>query len=682
MGDDRSTQRRSPDRRRHGDNADVSEDAERVELARAAGAIIGSWMWDLPGDRFTLDAQFAADFGIALDRTENGPRIDDIIETVHPDDKAGLLTAIKAAIRRGGPYAHQYRVRHVDGAYRWIEANGRVELSPDGKALRFPGVLLDVEARRRIEAERDRAHALAASVIEAVPGVVYAKDRQGRMLLGNAGTTALIGLPPETYIGRTDLENLADRAQAEAVMANDRRIMETGVAEQCEEAVNLPDGRRAIWLSTKAPLYNAAGEVIGLVGSSLDITARKQVEAEHEALNDLLEQRVAAVIAEREQVEEAMRQSQKMEAVGQLTGGVAHDFNNLLTIIRSSVDLLRRPDLPDERRRRYLDAVSDTVDRAARLTRQLLAFARRQALKPETFDACAKLREVVDMIDTLTGARVDIALDLPATPCFIHADLSQFETALVNMAVNARDAMDGTGTITLRIAADRALPAIRGHAEVSGPFVAVDVVDHGAGIAPHHLATIFEPFFTTKGVGKGTGLGLSQVFGFAKQSGGDVGVESKLGQGSTFTLYLPQVAAPIVADHGPPAAFAPHGHGCRVLVVEDNVEVGAFASQILEDLGYAPHWVTNGDLALQALDVDGAGFDIVFSDVVMPGMGGVDLARAIRERLPAMPVILTSGYSHVLAEDAEHGFPLLHKPYSAEKLSSALRATMRGLTIR
>ncbi|WP_198351995.1 hybrid sensor histidine kinase/response regulator [Sphingomonas sp. MA1305] len=661
-----------------GDIERGAADTERLQLALAAGAIIGTWFWDLPNDRFTIDAQFAEAFGIdpALDR--EALTFDQIVDTVHPDDKPGLVAAIDAVIARGGAYAHQYRVRRADGAYHWIEANGRVEMAADGTAERFAGVLLDVGHQRAMQAERDRAHALAAAIVEAVPGVVYAKDRQGRMLLGNAGTTALIGVPPERYLGRTDAEFLADPEQARRIMATDRRIMMTGVLEQVEEEVSLPDGESAIWLSTKAPLRNAAGEVIGLVGSSLDITARKRIEQEREALNELLEGRVAAAIAEREQIEEVMRQSQKMEAVGQLTGGVAHDFNNLLTIIRSSVDLLRRPDLPDERRRRYLDAVSDTVDRAAKLTRQLLAFARRQALRPETFDACAKLDEVGDMLDTLTGARVDIALDLPGTPCFIHADVSQFETALVNMVVNARDAMDGSGTITLRVAADRPLPPIRGHGGGGGPFVAVSIVDRGEGIPAHHLASIFEPFFTTKGVGKGTGLGLSQVFGFAKQSGGDIDVDSVVGEGSRFTLYLPQVGAPMPQVETVTATAALRGQGSRVLVVEDNVDVGAFSSQILADLGYDADCVTSGESALAALGANGAGYDVVFSDVVMPGMGGLELARTLRERWPALPVILASGYSHVLAEDADHGFPLLHKPYSAEQLSGALRAVLRS----
>lgn len=218
------------------------------------------------------------------------------------------------------------------------------------------------------------------------------------------------------------------------------------------------------------------------------------------------------------------------------------------------------------------------------------------------------------------------------------------------------------------------LPGIRGHAEAAGPFAAVSLADTGGGIAPDQVGRIFEPFFTTKEVGKGTGLGLSQVFGFAKQSGGDVDVESTLGKGTTFTLYLPEVEG---GPRGKPApedtgnAF-PTGGGQRVLVVEDNVDVGRFATQILEDLGYRTTWAHNAEEALDRLGEDGAGFDAVFSDVVMPGMGGIEMAKLLRLRLPDMPVLLASGYSHVLAKDASHGFELLHKPYSADQLGRIL----------
>ena len=387
--------------------------------------------------------------------------------------------------------------------------------------------------------------------------------------------------------------------------------------------------------------------------------------------------RLRTEAAERERVEEALRQAQKMEAVGQLTGGIAHDFNNLLTIIKSSTELLRRPDLAEERRHRYVDAIADTVDRAAKLTGQLLSFARRQALTPKVFDVNERVGRITDMLGTIVGARIRIKQIAFGGPCRIEADVSQFETALVNLAVNARDAMDGEGTLILRVECGSGMPAIRAHGAPEGRYVAVSVSDTGCGIAPELVARIFEPFYTTKEVGKGTGLGLSQVFGFAKQSGGNVDVQSEPGRGTTFTLYLPQVTqdASEDGDDADNHATMPgdDGNGRKVLVVEDNVEVGNFSTQLLRDLGYATTWASTADEALALLGDDGAGFDVVFSDVVMPGMNGVELGRIIRGRWPALPVVLTSGYSHVLVEDARHGFELLRKPYAVEDLSRILR---------
>ncbi|WP_132254421.1 GAF domain-containing hybrid sensor histidine kinase/response regulator [Methylobacterium segetis] len=449
--------------------------------------------------------------------------------------------------------------------------------------------------------------------------------------------------------------DLSISEQAAVMRANMARAL-AGETYKVEAVFGRPEFGQPCWEITYTPLRDGTGAIIGAFHQTHDISARLIAEAE---LQD---------------AQEALRQSQKLEAVGQLTGGVAHDFNNLLTIIRSSVDFLRRPGLPEERRARYMDAVSDTVDRAAKLTSQLLAFARRQTLKPEVFEVGAHLRAVADMIDTVTGARIRVVTEVPDTPCFVKADLSQFETALVNMAVNARDAMDGEGTLTLHLACISGLPAIRGHASASGPFAAVALTDTGSGIAPDELGRIFEPFFTTKEVGKGTGLGLSQVFGFAKQSGGDVAVESTVGQGTTFTLYLPEIETkpsrePATEHEG---EVFPTASGQCVLVVEDNVEVGRFATQILEDFGYRTTWAANAEEALEKLGSDGSGFDLVFSDVVMAGMDGIELARVLQSNMPALPVLLTSGYSHVLAQDGAHGFELLHKPYSADQLGRIL----------
>ncbi|ACK84175.1 ATP-binding protein [Methylorubrum extorquens] len=382
--------------------------------------------------------------------------------------------------------------------------------------------------------------------------------------------------------------------------------------------------------------------------------------------------RLLAEAVERERTEEALRQAQKLEAVGQLTGGVAHDFNNLLTVIKSSTDLLKRPDLAPERRERYVAAISDTVDRAAKLTGQLLAFARRQSLKPEVFAACDSVRALSDMMGTLTGSCIRIVTDLPEGTCFVHADQSQFDTALVNMAVNARDAMEGEGQLTIRVLGVEGMPPIRGQAAVEGPYVAVSISDTGVGIPGDRLERIFEPFFTTKGVGQGTGLGLSQVFGFAKQSGGEVTVASGLGHGATFTMYLPRVPEVERETDNEPEPLV-DGHGTCVLVVEDNAEVGTFAVQTLTDLGYVPVLANNAEEALAELARDADRFDVVFSDVVMPGMNGLDLARRIREEHHDLPVLLASGYSHVMAQNGTYGFELLHKPYSVEQLSRLLR---------
>ncbi|MDO7898331.1 GAF domain-containing hybrid sensor histidine kinase/response regulator [Pseudomonas citrulli] len=397
-------------------------------------------------------------------------------------------------------------------------------------------------------------------------------------------------------------------------------------------------------------------------------------------LNATLEQRVEERTTRLKQTEAALRQSQKLEAIGQLTGGVAHDFNNLLTIIRSSVDFLRMPNLSEERRQRYMTAVSETVERAAKLTSQLLAFARRQPLKPEVFEVGKQVQSLGDMLETVTGARIQVKVELCERPCYIRADLSQFETALINMALNARDAMDGQGTLWLRLNCGDGIPPIRGHAGARQAFAAIALADTGTGIATDVLEHIFEPFFTTKEVGKGTGLGLSQVFGFAKQSGGNVDVSTVVGGGTVFTLYLPEVAAEAVQEPGQEEVIPLQlEKGTRrVLIVEDNLEVGRFANQILQDLGYETAWATNAEQALEMVGPDAMAFDAIFSDVVMPGISGITLAKELRARRPGLPVVLTSGYSEELALKGHEGFEFLPKPYSADQVSRILHRTLLG----
>jgi PAS domain S-box-containing protein len=378
--------------------------------------------------------------------------------------------------------------------------------------------------------------------------------------------------------------------------------------------------------------------------------------------------------------QEALRQAQKLEAIGKLTGGVAHDFNNLLTVIRGSVELLRRfPDLPMEKRSRYVEVIADTVTRAAKLTGQLLAFARRQTLKPEVLDVNASVYALGQMLATLVGPHISLKQDLSKAACFVHSDATQFDTALLNLVVNASDATNGHGALTIRSRAVSRVPALRQNPMVIGEYVAVTVTDQGTGIAALSLDQIFEPFFTTKKIGQGTGLGLSQVFGFVKQSGGEIRVDSELGKGSTFSIYLPRVPAPVGKDqvHEEVAAPPQEGSGIRVLVVEDNRDVGAFTRQSLSDWGFEATLAPDGATALDTLQRNPMGFDVVFSDVVMPGMTGIELGQAIRLQYPGLPVILTSGYSPALATGGAQGFELIDKPYSIESVTRVLAGAAR-----
>lgn len=564
-----------------------------------------------------------------------------LFSLVHPDDLRNSQAIFSKAIKGRPVSRFQNRYRHRDGSYRWLSW---VAVLEDGKVYCSAR---DVTAEKEQTAnlalrtrERDRAWGLSQELL------VIASPN-GMLDEVNARWTEQLGWSEEELVGArfADFTHPEDLAGAVAAFTG---IFDHPLVTPYEYRLRHKNGTYK-WFSW--------------TGSFQD--GRIYAAGRH-------------VTSEREQAE-ALRQSQKMEAVGQLTGGVAHDFNNLLTVIRSSTDLLLRPSLTDERRLRYITAISETVDRASRLTGQLLAFARRQALQPAVFDVCDNLRAITGMIGTLTGSRIETVIDLSDAPCFVNSDPNQFDTALVNMVANARDAMTGEGKLSIAVRPVESMPLVRLHPQVTGPFVAISITDTGTGIPATQLEQIFEPFYTTKGIGEGTGLGLSQVFGFAKQSGGEIAVASDVGKGATFTLYLPRVEgqSPAATDASPRWTLQ-DGHGTRVLVVEDNVDVGTFAIQALAELGYQPVLAASAQDALDRLSVGNPRFDVVFSDVVMPGMSGIELAHALRTRHPNLPVVLTSGYSHVLAEKGSDGFELLNKPYSIDQLSQVLMKVTAG----
>jgi signal transduction histidine kinase/CheY-like chemotaxis protein len=380
--------------------------------------------------------------------------------------------------------------------------------------------------------------------------------------------------------------------------------------------------------------------------------------------NSLLQQQMI----EREKAEEALRQSQKMEAIGRLTGGIAHDFNNLLMVASSGIELLDRTD--DPKRRQTLSAgVKQAVERGAALTRQLLAFARRSPLRAEVLDLRSHIEGLRFLLERSLREDIEVVLDLPGDLWRVEADPGELELALLNLAVNARDAMAQGGRLTVT---GRNRPG-----EDGGPDrVCLRIADTGAGMSDIVASRVFEPFFTTKEVGRGTGLGLSQVYGFVRSSGGEISVESREGQGTVFTLCLPRTdkaapaeAAPAVAAGGRAGVGTASG---RLLLVEDDDAVAAGVGHMLGDLGYSHVRVPNAAEALALLETD-RGFDLIFSDMVMPGdMDGLGLAQEVRRRMPETPVLLTTGFS----EAAGEAFRLLLKPYGIDSLSEALAATL------
>jgi PAS domain S-box-containing protein len=654
--------------------------SERLQLALDAGAIIGTWVWDIPGDCVTADERFSRSFGLSAERCRDGIPIAEAFSSIHPDDIERVSLSIQQSMARGGAYRCEYRVRHEDGGYRWVEANGRAELNEAGQAVRFPGVLMDIESRRAAEAERDRVSALLRTFTAAVPGVIYAKDLEGRMLVANHGTTQLIGKPPAYYLGKTDLEFLEDKAQARQIMATDQSIMRSGKAVQIEERVDMPDGSATLWLSAKAPLFDDAGKVIGLIGSSIDVTARKDAETALVELNRTLEARIAEAVAEREAAQAALRQSQKMEAIGQLTGGIAHDFNNLLAGITGSLDLIklrlnqgRTADVE-----RYVSVAYGAAQRAAALTHRLLAFSRRQTLLPVQTDVHVLIAEMEELIRRTVGPSIELNVNLSAALSTCLVDPAQVENSLLNLCINARDAASGSGKISIRTFNQTLEQGPELDAELApGEYLTICVADDGSGMNAETLSKAFEPFFTTKPVGAGTGLGLSMVYGFVKQSGGQVKIRSEEGKGTQVYLQLPYREAEVERPTQVETPLEAHGMwtGETVLVVDDEPSVRMFVTEALGSQGYRIIEAADGVAGLQILQSD-TPVDLLVTDIGLPGaIDGRQMAQAARESRPELPVLLMTGYTDPAVVGSPPLAPataVLTKPFALDTLISSV----------
>jgi PAS domain S-box-containing protein len=563
--------------------------------------------------------------------------------------------ALRTSAQEGRFEAEGWRVRK-DGTRFWTH----VVIDPvidQGELIGYAKITRDVSERRDADLALRESERRFQILVQGVQDyAIYMLDPEGMVTNWNAGAQAIKGYTADEIVGRHfslfyTPEDREAGAPAKALATALREGKFSGEAQRMRK-----NGER-FWANVVIdPIHDESGRLLGFAKVTRDISERRRAEDELEHSR------------------EALVQAQKMEAIGRLTGGVAHDFNNLLTVIRASADFLRRPGLPEEKRVRYVEAIAETAERAATLTGQLLAFARRQPLQPEVFDVCARLQGLHRIIGSTIGSSVTIRTDLPETEHVVEADPSQFDTAVLNMVINARDAMPRGGTIRIAARTVGGVPAVRGHTPALGAFVAVDITDDGTGMSPDTLKKIFEPFFTTKPVDKGTGLGLSQVYGFAKQSRGEIDVESQLDLGTTFTLYLPSADGQPLTTPVPEAALVDLSRVAQrqILLVEDNEGVGKFAAGLLKELGQIVTWAGDGQAALKLLNNNRDAFDLVFSDVVMPGISGIELAQKIQQRWPDLQVVLTSGYSHVIAEQGSQGFPLVRKPYSIDGLLAIL----------
>lgn len=406
--------------------------------------------------------------------------------------------------------------------------------------------------------------------------------------------------------------------------------------------------------------YRKANADLLVLNASLE-----RANAATQAANEQL----TAEIAERRRAEEALRQSQKLQAVGQLAGGVAHNFNNLLTVILGNLEMAQKQAASDTRLAGKLARVQHAAETAATVTRQLLAFSRQQLLNPQVIEPAQRLRDLASLLTQSLRGDIGIEFDIPADLPTVRVDMTQLELSLLNLCFNARDAMPVGGKLHVAASSRTVRDARLG---LSGDYLVIEIADTGTGIAPDILPRVFDPFFTTKDVGAGNGLGLSQVYGFAQQSGGAVDIESSLGVGTTVRLYLPTCAPADAARRAPTAAAVPAPAGATVLVVEDNPDVADLAAALLEECGFSVRLAYRARAALDLLQ-QGEVVDLVFSDIMMPdGMSGIELAEQVRRQFPTIPVLLATGYSEAVADAAARGLQIITKPYRTQELCDSV----------
>ena len=574
-----------------------------------------------------------------------------------PSDREDLIARLR---QQKSITQEEVCFRHKDGGSVWILLNmNLVEAEDEVGEPTIIATSFDITERKESREALRESQKRFGAFMRHLPGVAFMKNREGQYVFYNESAQRLFDLNPDDFLGKTD-HQVWPAEYAERFMANDAEVIRSKKLLETVEAIPHQHALHH-WLIYRFPILDEHDEVHFVGGVGIDITERRELE-------------------------EQLRQSQKMEAIGRLAGGVAHDFNNLLTVISGYGDMIMRSLPENDPMRGSVEEVMRAASRATSLTNQLLAFSRRQVIQPKVLDLNVLVANMDRMLRRVIGEHIELETVLTPGLGSVKADTGQLEQVIMNLAVNARDAMPEGGNLSIRTANVDIPRSSKLHADVQpGSYVRLTVADTGKGMDTEIMVHLFEPFYTSKSTGKGTGLGLSTVYGIVKQSGGEIVVESEPGRGATFHIYMPRIAGAMETAHSAAARPGILTGTETILLVEDEPGVRQLVREMLHRLGYTILEAGGGPEALRLYDQHHGSIDLLLTDVIMPQMSGRDLAERLRLRRPSLKVLYVSGYTDDML--AHHGMLeadvfLLPKPFAPDELARKLREVLDTHTIR
>jgi PAS domain S-box-containing protein len=639
---------------RHKVEKALRESEERYELA-LAGTNDGLWDRNIATGDCYLSPRWLEIFGYRED--ELPQHVDTFVKLIHPDDRDRIQGVVQSHFEDGALYDAEVRMRHKDNSIVWVRVRGRALRDGAGNPMRMAGSISDITKLKRAEFELRESEETLSAIIDNSPSIISLRDTEGRILKINKAYEKFYNVTENEARGTLGHEWLGDKLAQQLITAA-REVLSTRMPVETEYETLDTSGKARYKQAVIFPVLDAEGVVVATGGITTDIT-------------------------EHQERENQLRQAQKMEAVGQLTGGLAHDFNNLLAVTLGNAEILSEQ-LGDGKGGNMANTIIRAARRGGELTHRLLSFSRQQTLSSELVDVNSLIAGMADMLNRTLGETIEIVTKDADDPCCAKADPGQLEIALLNLAVNSKDAMPEGGSLILESAnVQLGDEDIADDLDVMpGDYVMLSVTDTGTGMTPEVLEHVYEPFFTTKGVGEGSGLGLSMVHGFAAQSDGFVHIESQVGKGTSIRIYLPRATGPAANPETckEKVTQVPSVSG-TILVVEDDPDVREIVVEILSGLGRTIIEAEDGKSALLRMD-ERQDIDVLFTDVVLPGgMSGPDIAGEARDKTPSLKVVFTSGYpdgeiDELASGDEKRWF--IRKPYSRSELVELFNGVLQS----